>query len=213
MKYEIIPSILVENEDEFTEKIEMAEDFAETVHWDIMDGQFVESTSFRRLKNLNEMDTVLSLGVHLMVEDPEELLPELAAAGIDRVVAHAEAADDLDDLVSRMKKYDFEVGLAINPETDIEEIHSVLDDLDLVVVMTVVPGAGGQKMLPETLDKVKQLRQSHPNLNIEVDGGVNLQTIKLAKEAGANFFGVNSAIFESPDPVNAFEVLNAIIQD
>lgn len=204
---QIIPAILVETIDEFKERIELAEDFAETVQWDIMDGQFVENETFSDFESIQEVDTTLNIEAHLMVENPEEILEDLAQAGIDRVIAHVESTTDLPFLVERMKEQSYEIGLALNPETDIEEIEAVVEDLDVVMVMTVVPGAGGQSFLEEQLEKVEQLRAKYPDLAISVDGGVNMETIVQAKKAGANWFCTNSAIFESPDPAHAYEMM------
>lgn len=213
MNYEIIPAILVEDLDEFIERIEIAEDFAETVQWDIMDGQFVEQMTFNDPSELSQVDTTLTIEAHLMVENPEEIFDDLAKAGIDRVIVHAEASDDFDKMMGKLLLHEFEKGIAISPETEIDFIREYVDQLDEVLVMTVVPGASGQAFMEEQLEKVSELRAEFPKLNIAVDGGVNLSTIKMAKEAGANLFGVNSAIFESPDPSSAFERLNSIIEE
>lgn len=212
MKNEIIPAILVETFDEFRDRMEICEDFAETVQWDIMDGQFVEQMTFRDISKLKQIETVLSIELHLMVESPEELLEDLVKSGVDRVIIHAESVDDLKTSVERFKKNDFEVGVAISPETSVEDIEDVIPDLDEVMVMTVVPGASGQGFLAEELSKVTQLRTAYPDLNIAVDGGINRETIKLAKAAGANRFAANSAIFASLDPGNAFEVLRSMVE-
>lgn len=212
MEYKIIPSILVETEDEFIEKIEMAEGFAEYVHWDIMDGQFVEGITFSNPKGLQNTETTLNIGVHLMVENPEDRFDELANAGADRVVVHAQVIDDLPEIVEKMSQYDFETGIALSTEVDIDILEDIIEDIDFVLVMTVVPGAAGQEMLIEELEKVKELREAYPDLNIGVDGGINMQTLKLAKDAGANYFSVNSAIFEAPDPANAYEVMTSMVQ-
>lgn len=211
MEFEIIPAILVESQEEFVERIQQCEDFAETVQWDVMDGQFVDHITFGDIAALQDVDTVLTIEAHLMVEHPEELLADLELAGIDRVVAHAESTDDLRGLVSKMKEHDFEVVVAINPETPVSVLEPVMKDLDGVLVMTVVPGSGGQSFLTSQLPKIQALRKRYPALNIAVDGGVNLETIRMAKDAGANRFETNSAIFNAPDPVSAFEQLQAQI--
>lgn len=213
MQKEIIPAVLVDDFEEFQERVEEAERFAETVQWDIMDGQFVENQTFSDIAALQQVDTVLSVEVHLMVENPEELLDELAQAGIDRVIVHGEAAEDLPGLIEKMKSYEFEVGVALNPETEVEEIEEVIDQLDQVLVMTVIPGAGGQSFMEDQLAKVRLLREKYPELHIGVDGGVNQATIQKAKEAGANRFCVNSAIFASPDPANAYAVLLSLVEN
>lgn len=212
MKNEIIPAILVETFDEFRDRMEICEDFAETVQWDIMDGRFVEQMTFSDISKLKQIETVLSMELHLMVEGPEELLDDLIKSGVDRVIIHAESVDNLRATIDRLKGKDFELGVAINPETSVEDIEEFIPDLDEVMVMTVVPGASGQAFLAEELGKVTQLRTAHPDLNIAVDGGINRETIKLAKAAGANRFAVNSAIFASLDPGNAFELLQSMVE-
>ena len=211
METKIIPSILVDSFEEFNERVEVAEDFAEMIHWDVMDGQFVEQMSFSDIDALKNVDTVLNIGAHLMVETPEDLLEPLAKAGVDRVIVHAQAVNDLEAIVDKMEHYDFESGIALSTEIGIDVLEDVIDKLDMVLIMTVVPGKAGQAMMVEALEKVRELRAKYPDLNIGVDGGINLQTIKQAKDAGANYFSVNSAIFASPDPANAYEVLTGLV--
>lgn len=208
---EIIPAVLVESFDEFEEKIRTCEEFAEAVQWDIMDGQFVEQMTFSDAAALQDFDTTLTIEAHLMVEQPEEWLADLAAAGVTRVIAHVEGTQNVRKLVQKMKEHEFEAGIALSPETDIDEIADVIEDLDEVLVMTVQPGASGQSFMANQLQKVRQLREQYPDLNIGVDGGVNKDTIRQAKEAGANRFAVNSAIFNDPDPAMAFEVMQGIV--
>lgn len=211
MQNEIMPAVLVESIEEFVERIQTCEDFAETVQWDVMDGQFVDNVTFNDAAATTGVDTVLNIEAHLMVENPLDYLEPMAMAGIDRVVVHVEALEDVDAFVAKMDKYDFQKGLAISPETPLSVIESVAGQLDEVLVMTVNPGEAGQRFLPSALEKVKVLRKKYPNLNIAVDGGINAETIVAAKEAGANRFAVNSAVFQTPDPANAFEVLQAKI--
>lgn len=206
-----MPAVLVESLDEFIDRIHVCEDFAETVQWDVMDGQFVDHMTFNDAAALAGVDTVLNIEAHLMVENPSDYLEPLAMAGIDRVVVHAEALEDVEAFVEKIGKYDFEKGLAISPETPVSVIEPVAEALDEVLVMTVQPGEAGQRFLPSALEKVKVLRRKFPHLNIAVDGGINAETIVDAKQAGANRFAVNSAVFHTPDPANAFEVLQAKI--
>lgn len=213
MKTEIIPAILVETFEEFEEKVRECEEFAETFQWDIMDGQFVEQMTFNDAAALADFDTTLAIEAHLMVEEPEEWLQDLYNAGVTRVIAHVEGTNDVTKLVRKMKELEFEVGLALNPETPISEIAAVADQLDEVQVMTVHPGASGQEFMANQLNKIKLLRQKYPKLNIGVDGGLNKDTIRQAKEAGANRFGINSAIFNDPDPAMAFEALQSMVNE
>ncbi len=211
MEYKIIPSVLVETEEEFHEQLEIAEAFAEEIHWDVMDGQFVEQMSFSNVKGLEHAETSLTIGVHLMVENPEERLEQLAKAGADRVIIHAQVVDDLPAIVEKMSQYDFQTAIALSTEVDVDVLEDIIDQVDMVLVMTVVPGASGQGMIIDELEKVRELRELYPDLTIGVDGGINRDTIKQAREAGANYFCANSAIFETPDPANAYEVLLSMI--
>lgn len=209
MKPEIIPAILVDNADDFVHRIQQCEDFAETVQWDIMDGQFVDNTTFSETEALAEVDTTLTIEAHLMVQQPDEWLQKLSDAGVDRVILHAESVDDLPRMVKKANSMDFDVAVAINPETPASVIDAVAKDLDEVLVMTVEPGASGQHFLPAQLEKVKALRKKYPSLHIGVDGGVNRETLVLAAKAGADRFCINSAIFHEPDPADAFAMLRA----
>lgn len=211
MEYEIIPSILVDTFDEFSDRISQCEEFAQTVQWDLMDGQFVEDSTFSDIADLKQLDTVLSIEVHLMAEEPDEYFEDLAKAGVDRVIIHFESTDKIEDVIQKMNNYDFEKGLAINPETSLDDIPDIFDQLDQVLVMTVVPGEAGKSFMESELDKVKELRDLYPDLAIEVDGGINLQTIRMAKDAGANRFSVNTALFATPDPAQSFEMLKAML--
>lgn len=211
MNVELMPAILVDTFEEFVDRIHICEDFAQTVQWDVMDGQFVDSVTFHDIASLQEVDTVLTLEAHLMVENPQEMLEPLAKAGVDRVIVHIEAVDDVPAFMKQLSKYDFEKGFAISPETPLDALDGVLDQVDEVLVMTVQPGESGQRFMPAALQKVKTLRKQHPSLTIAVDGGVNASTIVQAKTAGANRFAVNSAIFNAPDPAMAFEQLQALV--
>ncbi len=211
MNPEIIPAILVDTAEEFIDRIHQCEDFAESVQWDIMDGQFVESTTFGDTDALADVDTTLTIEAHLMVQQPDEWLQKLSDAGVDRIIMHAESVDDLPRLVKKANNMDFDVAVAINPETPISAIEGVVKDLDEVLVMTVEPGEAGQRFLPLQLEKVKALRKKYPNLHIGVDGGINGETIVLAHKAGADRFCVNSAIFKVPAPADAFALLKGKI--
>lgn len=211
LKTEIIPAILVDSFEEFEQRIRDCEEFAESVQWDVMDGEFVPHTTFSEIAALNDLDTTLIVEAHLMVAQPEEMFESLSDAGIDRVIVHVEAVHDVKTLVKVMRGYDFEVGLAINPETDIDVIAPVANDIDEVMVMTVEPGASGQSFMQEPLQKVRALREKYPQLNIGVDGGINRESLERAQAAGANRFAINSAIFASPDPAGAFEQLQSAL--
>ena len=174
---------------------------AQYVHFDVMDGVFVPSISFGLpvLKSIRKY-TDRILDVHLMIVDPERYIADFAEAGADIITVHAEACRHLDATIDLIKKQGVMAGVAINPATPISAIVHILEKVDMVLVMTVNPGFGGQSLIPYTLDKVRELsvlaRQKKLKIDIEVDGGINIDTIEDALEAGANIIVAGSAVFD-----------------
>jgi len=161
-----------------------------------MDGNFVPNISFgpgiaRQIRKC----TKLPLDCHLMIECPEQHVAAFADAGAEYITVHAEAAKHLDRLLNQIKELGCKAGVSINPATPLELIMNVLDLADMVLIMSVNPGFGGQSLIPYCLNKVSGLRAMKPDLQIEIDGGINLKTLPAAKEAGANVFVIGSAIF------------------
>ncbi|MBU1136765.1 ribulose-phosphate 3-epimerase [Patescibacteria group bacterium] len=201
---EIIPAVIAQNFNELEEKIKKVEPDVDWVQLDIMDGRFVNESTWpyaepgknnpAELKNLK---TKVNLEAHLMIAQPIETVEDWIDSGVKRIIFHYEATDQPEEVIEKIKKSNLEVGLAINPATPIEVLDEYLADLDLILIMTVEPGRGGQELLPETLAKIKKLRQSYPNLKIEADGGVNLKTALEVIRAGANILAVGSVIFNS----------------
>lgn len=174
---------------------------AEWVHLDIMDGNFVPNISFGPGVSANiRRATKLTLDCHLMIEKPEEFVPQFAKAGADIITVHAESTRHLDRLVNQIKECGCKAGVSINPATPLSTIENVLGLVDMVLIMSVNPGFGGQSLIPYCLDKIRVLRAKAPQLMIQIDGGVKLDNIAECKTAGANNFVVGSAIFATPDP-------------
>ena len=174
------------------------------VHWDVMDGQFVPNITFGQhvIKGLRPASG-LFFDVHLMIESPERYLADFKAAGAEMLVVHAEATVHLQRTLAEIRRLGMKAGAALNPATPLSVLDYVLDDLDMVLVMSVNPGFGGQKFLPATLRKVAELRAKlndagRSDCLIQVDGGVNLENTGALVQAGANVLVSGSAFFGHP---------------
>jgi ribulose-phosphate 3-epimerase len=181
---------------------------ADRIHVDVMDGHFVPNITIGPVvvKSLRKA-TSLPLECHLMIEDPDRFLADFAAAGADTLTVHPEGARHLHRTVHRIKELGKRAGVALNPATPESAIEEILTDLDLVLVMTVNPGFGGQKFIESTLPKIRRLREmidsANPNCELEVDGGIDAQTVERAVSAGARVLVAGSAVFGAKDSVAA----------
>ena len=195
------PSILAADFSRLGEQIkELDEAGAQYVHIDVMDGMFVPSISFGMplIKSIRPC-TDRIFDVHLMIEEPVRYIEEFAKAGADLITVHAEACKHLDRTIEAIKEKGLLAGVAINPATPLSAIEWILPRVDMVLIMTVNPGFGGQKLIPYTIDKVRALRnmidKAGLKTDIEVDGGINLENVTEAMDAGANIIVAGSAVF------------------
>ena len=178
---------------------------ADYLHLDIMDGHFVPNISFGPavVGSIRKASKLL-FDVHLMISEPEKYVDSFIRAGADIITFHAESECDADMLIDYIKEHDVRAGMAVSPKTPYDVLMPHLDKLDMVLVMTVEPGFGGQKMIPETLDKCRALRREITSrslrTNIEVDGGITEENVWLASSNGANVIVSGSAIFHSHKP-------------
>ncbi len=206
MKMQIAPSILSADFGKLNEEIAEVEPYVDMLHVDVMDGHFVPNITIgppvvRRIKSK------LPLDCHLMIENPEQYVEDFVKAGAASITVHQEACPHLHRVIAQIKALGVRAAVSLNPATPVEEIRHVLDDVDMVLVMSVDPGFGGQSFIPEALGKIREIREIKPDLDIEVDGGVNDETSKQCIEAGANILVAGSYIFKSEDRRAAIESL------
>lgn len=206
------PSILSSDFGRLGEDIRVVDEAgADYIHVDVMDGMFVPSITIGMpvVKSIrNYTDKVLD--VHLMIEDPDRYIVEFANAGADIITVHAEACKHLDRTIELIKAQSVMAAVALNPATDLSVLEYILPKLDMVLIMSVNPGFGGQKFIPYSLDKIKALKrmidERNVNVDIEVDGGINLDNVNSVIEAGANIIVAGSAVFsgDAAENVRAF---------
>lgn len=201
MYYKLAPSILAAD---FTRLGEQVKEVwlagAQYIHLDVMDGAFVPSISFGMpvIKSLRSCTDAV-FDVHMMVEEPGRYVEDMKKCGADIITVQAEACTHLDRVVNQIREAGMKAGVALNPATPIQVLDCILGELDMVLIMTVNPGFGGQKFIPYTLDKVRALRETLDrrglHTDIQVDGGVSASNVREIIEAGANIFVAGSAVF------------------
>ena len=201
----ISPSILSADFSRLGEEIIALEKAgADYIHIDVMDGHFVPNITIgpEVIKRLRPI-TKLTFDVHLMIEPVDNFIKDFADAGSDIITFHPEATKNLSETIKLVKSYGKKVGVSLKPESSISLIESCLDQIDLILIMSVNPGFGGQKFMPEVLNKMKTLRNiidsKKLNVDIEIDGGINFKNSKQAKEYGANILVSGSTIFKEND--------------
>jgi len=209
----IAPSILSADFGRLAEEIRSVDKAgADLIHIDVMDGHFVPNLTIGPgvVKALRP-HTKLLFDVHLMIDNPECFIDAFAEAGSDIITIHAEATVHLHRLIQQIKEHELKAGVSINPATPVSVLENIMEDIDLVLVMTVNPGFGGQQLIPGALSKVAALRnlidRRRLPVLLEVDGGVNLDTIEAADKAGANIFVAGSAVFSTD---NYTDIINRL---
>ncbi|MBO8162336.1 MAG: ribulose-phosphate 3-epimerase [Brevibacillus sp.] len=186
---------------------------ADWIHVDVMDGHFVPNITIGPLVvEAIRPVTKLPLDVHLMIEEPDRYIPQFAKSGADLISVHQEACRHLHRTVHLIKDQGIKAGVVLNPATPLVTIESILEDVDLVLLMTVNPGFGGQSFIPGVLPKVRELRRlldqrGLGHVEIEIDGGVNPKTARLCEQAGATVLVAGSAVFNEPDRAKAIAAI------
>lgn len=211
----IAPSILAADFAKLGEEIKEVEKAgADLIHIDVMDGHFVPNITMGPLVvDAVRPITDLPLDVHLMIENPDAYIEQFVKAGADYITVHVEACPHLHRTLQLIRSYDVKSGVVLNPHTPVESILHVLDQVDMVLFMTVNPGFGGQKFIDTVLPKVKQLadiiQERDLSIDIQIDGGVDEKTIGSCVEAGANILVAGSAIFGQKDRTAALQAIKA----
>ena len=202
---QISPSILSADFSQLGAEIKRLEEGgADMIHVDVMDGHFVPNLTIGPpvIKALRK-NCSLKFDVHLMISPVHKYIDAYADAGADIITIHPEATDNLENSIKKIKEKNKKVGVSLNPETKIDLIIDLLDQIDLVLIMSVNPGFGGQKFMPEVLDKIKELKkikeQKKLDFDIEIDGGINFDNCKSAIDAGANILVSGTTVFKSND--------------
>ncbi len=202
---QISPSILSADFSQLgTEIKKLEESGADMIHVDVMDGHFVPNLTIGPpvIKALRKQCS-LKFDVHLMISPVHKYIEDYANAGADIITIHPEATDNLEASISKIRELNKKVGVSLNPETKIDLIIGLLEKIDLVLIMSVNPGFGGQKFMPEVLEKIKELKkiqnEKKLNFDIEIDGGINFENCKEAIKAGANILVSGTTVFKSND--------------
>ena len=202
-KIQISPSILSADFSQLGNEIKRLEEGgADMIHVDVMDGHFVPNLTVGPpvIKALRKQCSI-KFDVHLMISPVHKYIEAYADAGADIITIHPEATENLEESISKIKSLNKKVGVSLNPESKLDLISNYLEKIDLVLIMSVNPGFGGQKFMPEVLDKVKQLKEikskNNMNFDIEIDGGINFDNCQSAIEAGANILVSGTTVFKS----------------
>lgn len=212
------PSILSADFTKLGEEIETIDNAgAEYIHVDVMDGMFVPSISYGMpvIKSIRK-STGKVFDVHLMISEPIRYIADFAASGADMITVHVEACSDVVATIEKIREYNLKVGITLNPDTPVSAIKPYLNRVDMVLIMSVNPGFGGQKFITSSVDKIKEVKRLRDELNlsydIEVDGGINIDNLATVLEAGANVIVAGSAIFrgDAAENVKKFKSIMSV---
>ena len=187
---------------------------SDLIHIDVMDGHFVPNISIGApvVAACKKVCNV-PFDVHLMISNPLDYAEDFAKAGADIICFHTECDSDTEQTIDKILSLGKKAALAIKPATPIDEVVKYLDKISMVLVMTVEPGFGGQSFMESTMPKIETIRKINPDIDIEVDGGINADTVKIAAKAGANVFVAGSAVFKSENPAETIALLKKNAQD
>ena len=207
MNIKISPSMLASDFANLESELKKCES-ADLIHLDVMDGHFVPNITIGApvIKALKRVCDV-PFDVHLMISEPLKYIADFADAGADIITFHTECDSDINETINKILECGCKASLSVKPNTPIEAVYPYMDKLSRVLVMTVEPGFGGQSFMENMMPKIEKLRADFPDIDIQVDGGVNAETIKTCAKAGANVFVAGSAVFKSDDPAKTISIL------
>lgn len=208
---EIIPSILVKTKEELLARISAVESLVERVHLDIADGIFVPNMTIAGFSEIENIETTLKFGVHLMVSKPENHILRWLRTPAESFAFHIESTSQVMEVIEKIREAEKEVGLALNPDTPLSAIESYVNEIDFVHFMTVSPGFYGGEFVEDVLDKMSDCHYFYPDKTIVVDGGVNPDTAPKLVQAGANILVAGSYVFKDNSPAKALEELKMSI--
>jgi ribulose-phosphate 3-epimerase len=206
----IVPAILTDDPTALEKLVHQAEGFTDYAQFDVMDGKFVPSNSVS-CSQIAELKTTLAWEAHLMVLHPENCAADFQRAGAKKIVFHFEATPEPEKVIKTIRGLGIKVGLAINPETSITAVASLVKKVDSVLCLSVHPGFYGAQFLPEVLDKIRAFRKAYPKVEIDIDGGVKEDNIVQIAKSGVDVICIGSALFRQPDPATAYRRLKALV--
>jgi ribulose-phosphate 3-epimerase len=206
-----VPAILTDNTEVLTRLVRQTETFANYAQFDIMDGEFVPSRSVS-CAQIARLKPKIKWEAHLMVMHPEDCLEEFKKVGARKIVFHYEATTEPDKVIRKIKKLGMKAGLAINPETPVTAIKTLVKNLDSVLFLSVYPGFYGAKFIPDVLEKIVAFRKSYPKIEIGIDGGIKENNIAQIARTGVNVIYVGSAIFLQSDPAGSYRLLKKLAE-
>ncbi len=208
----IIPTILTDNREELLEMLKITKEFTDYVQIDIMDGKFVPSRSIT-IDDLKEINFPIASEAHLMVEDPSKWIEPFKEFGAQRIIYHYEISEDHYQIISQIRKSGLSPGLAVNPSTSIDEFKNLVEEVEMVLFMSVNPGFYGSNFIPQVLEKIAQFKKLFPNKRIGIDGGIKQDNLKLVKELGIDYICVGSAILKSSNPKESYQQFNILLNE
>jgi ribulose-phosphate 3-epimerase len=200
----IIPALLTDDKHKLQQMLDICQDFCSYAQIDIMDGEFVPSRSITA-GELSEVSSPIGCEAHLMVQDPFSWVEPFLKLNTDRIIFHYESPVNHLEFIDFLRQRNLGVGLAINPDTPLEAIKDLVDKIDMVLFMSVVPGFYGAKFIPQVLTKIESFRQQFPDCPVGIDGGIKLDNVIKAYQCGVKYICVGSALMKAPSPAAAYK--------